>query len=100
MCHFFFIVIISPKCPTAVWLLSAYGADERGTHPLDKAVSHTDPSENTLSRGLVWDTLAKSEIGLKSSPISLCSYVPHRDHPAPCPGCRTVLRSGRRAGGG
>ncbi len=59
MCHFFFIVIISPKCPTAVWLLSASGADERGTHPLDKAVSHTDPSENTLSRGLLWDTLAK-----------------------------------------
>lgn len=58
MCHFFFIVIISPKCPTTVWLLSASGADERGTHPLDKAMSHTDPSENTLSRGLLWDTLA------------------------------------------
>lgn len=59
MCHFFFIVIISPKCPTTVWLLSASGADECGTHPLDKAVSHTDPIEYTLSRGLMWDTLAK-----------------------------------------
>ena len=59
MCHFFFIVIISPKCPTTVWFLSASGVDERGTRPLDKAVSHTDPSENTLSRGLLWDTLAK-----------------------------------------
>ena len=59
MCHFFFIVIISPKCPTTVWFLSASGVDERGTHPLDKAMSHTGPSEKTLSRGLLWDTLAK-----------------------------------------
>ena len=76
MFHFFFIVIISPKCPTTVWLLSASGADERGTHPLDKAVSHTDPSENTLSRGLLWDTLAKSHRVITSS----APLIPHANH--------------------
>ena len=34
------------------------GADERGTYAHLEGVSHTHPNENTLYRGLMWDTLA------------------------------------------
>lgn len=70
-----------------------------GTHPQNEEVSHTNLIENTLSRGLVWDTLAKM-IKVRSSLRLPCKSEPHPDRQAPCPGCRTVLRSGRRAGVG
>ena len=53
----------SPKCPTVMGAERVCGADGRGTHPRYDHMSHTHPNENTLYRGLMWDTLAKHYAG-------------------------------------
>ena len=41
-------MVSSPKCPTVMGAERVCGADERGTHPRNEHVSHTNPNENTL----------------------------------------------------
>ena len=63
--------LFSPKCPTFTPVRIHSLAGWCGTFPFPSPVSHAHRPENTLSRGWLWDTLAK----LTDVPL-ICPKVP------------------------